>query len=203
MSIELLIGTKNRGKIRELAVLLEDLPVVLRSASDFETIPEPEETGDTFSANAVLKARYYAAKSGLLALADDSGLEVAALNGRPGVYSARYAGHNATNDQRIAKLLREVDRSNDLTRTARFVCAVAISSPNGDIEFSAEGVCDGFIARNPRGTNGFGYDPVFVPEGFKETFGELSDEIKQKISHRARAVGKIIRFLEGFVARST
>lgn len=199
MSLELLIATKNVGKIRELENLLAGLPIILRNASEFEDVIEPEETGETFADNAILKARYYAEKTGLLALADDSGLEVEALNNAPGVFSARYAGENATNEERTAKLLNELEQTNDEKRLAKFICVMAISSEKGEIKFLTEGLCQGKISVNPTGTNGFGYDPIFIPDGFEHTFGEISSEIKQKISHRGRAMEKIIEFLRNFV----
>ncbi len=199
MDLELLIATKNIGKIKELQQLLADLPIVLRSASEFINIREPEETGVTFTDNAILKARYYAEKTGLLALADDSGLEVWALNGAPGVFSARYAGADATNEEKLARLLKELSEKQDEARLARFVCAMAIADQKGEIINLAEGLCEGKIAWQPTGTNGFGYDSIFIPEGFSESFGELSSEIKQKISHRAQATNKIIEFLRNFM----
>jgi XTP/dITP diphosphohydrolase len=199
---ELVIATKNVGKIKELEKLLADLPVRLRSLNDFADVIEPEETGMTFSENAILKAHSYAGQTGIPALADDSGLEVEALSGAPGVLSARYAGASATDANRIEKLLREVKETNDANRRARFVCAMAIADAAGETRFVAEGVCGGVIASTRRGANGFGYDPVFIPDGFSETFGELSGDIKQQISHRARASRKIIQYLRRFYAAS-
>ncbi len=195
---ELLIATKNVGKIKELEKLLADLPVRLKSLNEFPNIIEPEETGATFSENACLKATSYALQTGLISLADDSGLEVEALNGAPGVYSARYAEENATDTEKIEKLLKEVKETNDKNRRARFVCAMAIADETGEIEFIAEGICNGRIALTESGTGGFGYDPIFIPDGFSETFGELSVDIKQQISHRARASFKIIQYLRRF-----
>lgn len=197
---ELLIATKNVGKIKELEQLLADLPFVLRSLRDFPEVIEPEETGLTFAENAVLKAKYYALQTGLPALADDSGLEVSALGGAPGVYSARYAGENTDYDEKIERLLNELRAVSIDNRTARFVCAMAIADEKGEIKYLTEGVCNGKISFKPSGKNGFGYDPVFIPEGFHETFGELSNEIKRQISHRARACEKIIAYLRGFTA---
>ena len=196
----LLVGTKNAGKVREIAELLADLAVNLRSLSEFENIIEPEETGATFAENAALKAAYYARKTGLAALADDSGLEVQALGGAPGVFSARYGGANSSNAQKISKLLGELKDVRTENRAARFVCVMSLANENGEIIFQSEGVCRGEIAFEPRGENGFGYDPVFIPEGFEKTFGELSGEIKSNLSHRAKAIDKIIRFLRGFTA---
>ena len=193
------IATKNVGKIREIEKLLADLPITLRNAGGFENILEPEETGANFAENAGLKAKYYAEKTGILALADDSGLEVEALDWRPGVFSARYGGADATNDEKIARLLNELKHTNDKSRLARFVCSMAIADRNGKIQFLTEGVCQGKIALNPKGNNGFGYDPIFIPEGFSETFGELSGEVKGKISHRSKAIEKIIGYLDDFI----
>ncbi len=198
MKLELLIASKNAGKIKEFRQLLADLPIILHSANEFDAIPEPEETGETFADNAILKARYYAEKTGLIALADDSGLAVDALNGAPGVFSARYAGADATNAERIDKLLKEVSDTPIEKRLARFVCAIAITTQTGKILNLTEATCEGNIAFQPSGTNGFGYDPIFVPNGFSQSFGELSDEIKHKISHRGRAIEKIIEFLHDF-----
>ena len=183
--------------------MLAELPFRLQNLSDFLEIIEPEETGATFAENAALKARYYALQSGIWALADDSGLEVAALNNAPGIYSARYAGENASDSERIVKLLQELDRTSDENRRARFVCAMAIADKTGAIRFAAKGFCDGKIAFEAVGENGFGYDPIFIPDGFAETFGELSNDIKQRISHRKRAICKIIQQLRRFYDTST
>lgn len=195
MSLELLIATKNLGKVKELEKLLSDYPIILRSLNEFENIAEPEEIGKTFADNAILKAQYYAEKTGITALADDSGLEVEALNGVPGVFSARYAGENATDEERTDKLLFELKNVSENKRQARFVCVMAISDKNSIIKHVAEGIVQGQIAFSPKGANGFGYDPIFIPQGFLKTFGEISEEIKQKISHRGRAMEKIIEFL--------
>lgn len=197
---ELFIATKNTGKIREIEDLLAALPIKLRNAGEFAEIVEPEETGATFAENAILKAKYYAEKTGLWSLADDSGLEVEALDGRPGVFSARYAGEDATNAEKIAKILFELRQTDERSRLARFVCSMAVADENGEVQFLTDGVCQGKIAFSPKGNRGFGYDPIFVPAGFSETFGELSDEIKGKISHRGRAIEKIIKYLRDFIA---
>jgi len=198
--MKLVVGTNNAGKIRELHELLEDLPVEIAGLSAFANIADVEETGATFEENAILKAKSYARQTGWWALSDDSGLEVEALGGAPGVFSARYAGENASNDEKIAKLLGELEKTSDPARRARFVCVMALADETGEIRFLTEGVCEGRIARHTRGTNGFGYDPIFVPDGFEETFGELSSTVKREISHRARAIEKIIRYLRSFTA---
>lgn len=193
---QIVIATKNLGKVKELEELLADSPFMLRSLNEFPNAPDVEETGATFADNAILKAKEYAKQTNIWALADDSGLEVAALNGAPGVFSARYAGENATDEEKIAKLLSELEKKDN--RRARFVCAMAMADKTGEIKFLAEGICNGEIALKSSGTNGFGYDPIFIPEGFRQSFGELSGEIKREISHRAQAVAKIIRFLRDF-----
>jgi XTP/dITP diphosphohydrolase len=198
--MELLVATNNAGKIRELNEFLADLPVRIFGLEGFENIFEPEETGATFAENAALKANSYALQTGFWSLSDDSGLEVEALKGAPGIFSARYAGENASDAERISKLLEELAATGDEQRRARFVCAMAIADEKGVIKFLAEGICRGTIALEPRGTNGFGYDPIFVPEGVEQTFGELSSTIKREISHRARAIKKIMRFLRTFTA---
>jgi XTP/dITP diphosphohydrolase len=193
---ELLIATRNAGKIVEVESLLDGLPLRLRSLAEFPEIGEVEETGTTFAENAALKASNYAAQTRLWTLADDSGLEVEALGGAPGVYSARYAGGaGATDAERNAKLLAELSRTRDAERRARFVCVIAISDPSARLVNSSTGICEGRIALAPRGVEGFGYDPVFIPEGYQQSFGELLPEIKQRISHRARALEAARSFL--------
>jgi len=198
--MKLLIGTKNQGKINELRDFLTDLPFEIFSLHDFTHIPEPAETGETFAENAALKAKYYARATGFWAISDDSGLEVKALSGAPGVYSARYAGENASDADRTLKLLEELNSTGDELRLARFVCAISVADAKGAIIFESEGICNGKIAHGLRGENGFGYDPIFIPEGYTETFGELSSTVKAEISHRARALKKIIGFLRDFTA---
>ena len=197
--MDLLIATRNPGKVTELTALLGGLPVRLRALAEFPEIAEVEETGATFAENAELKASAYARASGIWALADDSGLEVDSLGGAPGVLSARYAG-GRSDSERVEYLLREIGKTNNADRSARFVCTIALVDETGQIMHRAEGVCEGMIAAYPRGNCGFGYDPVFIPEGFEQTFGELPVSIKQEISHRARAISQIFGFLRDFTA---
>ena len=197
---ELLIATNNPGKVKELEQLLGKVPVVLRSLGDFTNVTEVEETGSTFAENAILKARGYALQTGMTALADDSGLEIAALNNAPGVLSARYAGENADFDKKMSRLLLEMNEAVDRGRSAQFVCVMALADASGEILFTATGICKGNIALGPRGSGGFGYDPIFMPIGYDRTFGELPDKIKHEISHRAKASALIIRFLLDFIA---
>lgn len=194
-SRELLLATRNAGKIRELCELLGGASFVLRSLAEFPHVPEAEETGETFEENAAIKASFYGGATGLPTLADDSGLEVAALGGAPGVRSARYAGEDAVYDVKIARLLEELRLSGVADRRARFVCVAALFDPATGSVRLFRGVCDGRIADAPRGGGGFGYDPIFVPDGYEESFGQLSSEVKQRISHRARAVAAAREFL--------
>jgi XTP/dITP diphosphohydrolase len=192
---ELLIATGNKGKIAELRALLAALPLRLRNLAEFSGVADVEETGETFSDNAILKARAYAEQTGLWALADDSGLEVDALGGAPGVFSARYGGAGLSDSERVERLLKELSLSASQDRRARFISVIAIADPAGQIQNISTGKCEGWIAPAPRGTGGFGYDPVFIPEGFHQTFGELPPEVKENISHRAHALKAARLFL--------
>jgi XTP/dITP diphosphohydrolase len=212
----LLLGTRNPGKLREIQTILSDIPWPLRSLREFETVGEAAETFATYAENAIAKAQFYASATGLCALADDSGLEVEALARAPGVFSARYAGEGASDAERRALLLSELSRveseSRNLerenrnveqgnrdvecgNRSARFVCVVAIATPSGAVLNLAEGICNGTILSTERGSGGFGYDPLFVPDGFELTFAELADSIKNQISHRALALLQTKEFL--------
>jgi XTP/dITP diphosphohydrolase len=195
----ILIGTTNSGKVRELSELFGMLPVELLGLKDTAVSRDIEETGQTFSENAALKARSYAAETGLFTLGDDSGLEVRALDNRPGIHSARYGGEDLAFPEKIRLLLKELAAIPNADRAARFVCAMSLADPSGKVIFEAEAVCEGTLAAGPRGSGGFGYDPIFVPVGYDLTFGELDDRIKQQISHRACAAAKIIRYLQGFL----
>jgi XTP/dITP diphosphohydrolase len=198
----LVIATRNSGKLTELRQLLRGLPFTLRDLNSFPLIESVEETGATFAENACVKARAYAEQTRSLALADDSGLEVNSLGGAPGVYTARYAGHGASDTQRTDKLLATLSKGISGDRAARFVSAVAIANSGGRILSVSVGVCEGRIAKVPRGSNGFGYDPVFIPDGHSQTFGELSDEVKNQISHRAHALKGALDFLRSLTTAS-
>ena len=191
----LLLGTRNAGKVREIEIILGDLPWQIRSLLEFENVPVAAEDAATYAENAIAKAQFYAREAGLCALADDSGLEVEALGGAPGVLSARYAGAGASDADRRVLLLSELADVKPDDRAARFVCVVAIADPNGNVLNVSEGICPGRITFEPRGQGGFGYDPLFVPDGFNQTFAELADSIKNQISHRARALLKTREFL--------
>jgi XTP/dITP diphosphohydrolase len=193
--ITLLLATQNKGKLKELRQLLADLPLDLYSLSDFPAMEVVPETGLSFSENASLKAVGYARQTGMLALADDSGLEVEALDGAPGLLSARYAGEGASDTVRTAKLLDELSGIPAERRSARFVSAVAIADHEGEVLNVFIGTCDGRIDFAPSGSGGFGYDPVFLPSGHEQSFGQLKPEIKNQISHRARALLAAREFL--------
>ena len=195
----LLIGTNNEGKVREIREMLGGLAIDLCYLGRIPNIIEVDETGSTFAENARLKAVGYAAQSGLVTLADDSGLEVEALDGRPGVLSARYGGEETSFDEKIGLLLAEAAAAGG-GLDASFICAICIASPDGTILAETEGVCRGQLASAPRGSAGFGYDPIFIPDGFDKTFAELSGEQKAQMSHRGRAFSQIIPFLRGFSA---
>ncbi|MGQ9455236.1 MAG: XTP/dITP diphosphatase [Armatimonadota bacterium] len=189
---KLLVATRNRGKVREILAVLSDLPMEIVTLQQYPEAPDVEEAGATFLENAVAKAVAYARFSGLLSLADDSGLEVDALCGAPGVFSKRFG---SCDPERIAKILELMRDVPDEKRTARFRCVVAVASPDGLVE-TCEATLEGFIARHPRGTNGFGYDPImYVPELGKHV-AELGLEEKNAISHRGKALIKARELLK-------
>jgi len=192
----LLLGTRNPGKVKEIASILQDVGWTFSSLEEFASLESPEENGATYAENAIIKARFYATATGRCALADDSGLEVDALAGAPGVFSARYAGEGASDADRRALLLSELARIEANERRARFVSAVAIAAADGTVLNVSEGTCEGRIIFAPRGQGGFGYDPLFVPDGYNQTFAELSAAIKNVISHRARALMQTAQFLK-------
>lgn len=197
---KLLIATNNAGKWQEYALLLADLPIALASPVDEGLVSPVEEHGTTFAENAILKARAYCRLSGLPALADDSGLEVDALDGAPGIYSARYAGEGVSDADRYNKLLAALSDLPAERRSARFRCVIALALPDGTL-LTAEGTCEGIIATAPRGEHGFGYDPIFYLPALGCTMAELSPEVKNRISHRARAVMSIKPALRRLLVR--
>ena len=180
------IATRNKGKLKELQELLKDLNLEILPIDAFN-VGTIEEDGNSFFENAMKKAKITAEKTGLLAIADDSGLEVDALDGQPGIHSARYAGENASDKENNKKLLKELDGVEAQRRTARFRCVIVAYRPDGQF-ISAEGVCQGRIAEKPAGEHGFGYDPIFIPEGYQRTMAQLRREEKNKISHRGKAL---------------
>lgn len=193
-TMEILLATNNQGKVRELVELMGDLPLTVKTLKDYPEIGEIEENGSTFAENALIKAKTAAAASGLLALADDSGLEVDALGGAPGVHSARFAGEpkdDGRNNAKLLDLLKDVPAEQ---RRARFKSVIAVVTLQGE-EHLTEGVCEGQIGFEPKGEDGFGYDPLFYVPEFGMTFSEISLEQKNQISHRGKALRQAARIL--------
>lgn len=189
MTERLLIATHNPGKVAEYKSILADLPVTLTYLDEVGITEDVEETETTFEGNALLKARHYSGLTGLWTWADDSGLEVDALDGRPGVLSARYGGKGLTDADRYRKLLGEMADVPEAQRSARFRCVVALVAPDGQAA-TCDGRLEGRIAYEPKGSNGFGYDPIFYIPGFQCSLAELEKDVKNQISHRAEAAAK-------------
>ncbi|MGI6549780.1 MAG: XTP/dITP diphosphatase [Syntrophomonadales bacterium] len=194
MTTRLVIASRNEKKKRELLQIIEGLELDVVTLNEYPNAPEVEEDGLTFRENAIKKAREIAQFTGCVTLADDSGLEVDALGGRPGVYSARFAGEPSNDERNNQKLLEMLQGVPAPERGARFRCVIAIAFPDGRIE-TAEGTCEGQIGFTPGGLGGFGYDPLFIPDGFNQTFAELSPEVKNRISHRGKALQEASRRL--------
>jgi XTP/dITP diphosphohydrolase len=197
--LEILLGTGNPGKTAEICVALQDLGIHFLTLNDFPQALAVEESGVTYEENAILKATDYARQFGCWTLADDSGLEVDALGGAPGVLSARYAGTDASDADRIDLLLDQIAAAPIDKRQARFVCALVLADSSSRVIHVAHGVCEGTITTAPRGGNGFGYDPIFIPYGYDATFGELPPDIKDVISHRGKALIQMRGFLKSFL----
>jgi XTP/dITP diphosphohydrolase len=191
---KIILATHNIHKARELKTLLSDLDVDVLTLDDISTDIVLKEEGDTFEANAIQKARIVHNRTKLLSLADDSGLEVFYLNGRPGVFSARYAGAEATDEMNNQKLLDEMRGVAPRRRHAQFRSMLALIGDG--LEDMTEGICPGTLGETPRGANGFGYDPIFIPDGFNKTYAELTAEEKNLISHRARSFAKMIKVIK-------
>jgi len=191
----LILGTGNRKKGLEMADLVRPVGLELRTLADFPTVSAVAEDGTTFAANAALKASGYACQLGQWVLADDSGLMVDALDGAPGVFSARYSGASATDGTNNERLLTELHGVPIERRTARFVCRMALADPDGEIRAESEGFCRGRILFDPQGESGFGYDPLFEVQDFLKTFAQLGPVAKGCLSHRARAIGRIVPML--------
>lgn len=188
--VVIVLATRNQGKTSEIREMLKDYPVELLNLDDFGPIPEVVEDGETFDDNAYKKASFTARVLGHPTIADDSGLVVDALNGAPGVYSARYAGENASDEENNLKLLTELDGEEN--RKAAFECVISIAIPTGPA-LTYEGRCEGDIAKEPSGTNGFGYDPLFICSKNKKSFAELSMEEKNAVSHRGSALNEMMK----------
>ena len=200
--MHIVLATRNQHKKQELIALLRGLGITIRTLDDFPEAPEVIEDGDTCEANAMKKAVEIARYTGLTAVADDTGLEVDALGGRPGVFAARYAGEQATYEDNCRKLLHELQGIPAERRRGRFVTVAAIATPDGK-QMSATGVLEGVIAEEPTGSHGFGYDPVFVLPEYGQTLAQLSPEVKNRISHRARAFTQAKTLLEQLMAEQT
>ena len=193
---KVIVATANMGKLREIREICQGLPLELSSLKDhWNPLPAILETGSTFAENAAIKARWVFERKETWSLADDSGLEVDFLNGDPGVRSARYAGVNATDGQNLQKLLAALASCPEKKRTGRFRCAIMFKFSEEE-ELLAEGSCEGRIGHEPKGTGGFGYDPVFIPEGYDLTFAQLEASVKNRISHRAKALISLRRSLD-------
>lgn len=198
---EIVIASRNPHKISEIKALLADLPIRVVAATELPGMPEEiVEDGASFLDNAMIKARAIALASKSFALADDSGLEVPAIGGEPGVNSRWYAGKGATDAENNAKLLDRMAALPDKDRRARFRCVVALASPQGEVLVHTEGSCDGRIIREPKGTGGFGYDPLFLVPGQGKTFGELGETTKNRISHRAEAIRAMRHAIDDLIA---
>lgn len=187
----IVLGTRNRKKAEELIDHLAGLPIEFRTLADFTAAPEVVEDGETFIDNARKKATELARALGQWVLGEDSGLMVDVLDGRPGVYSARYSGAGATDESNNRRLLEELARVPDEKRTAHYVCTAALADPQGNIRAEVEGHCNGRIGREPHGSHGFGYDPLFIIPEYHKTFGELGLIVKRHLSHRSRAIVRL------------
>ncbi len=192
-SQSIVLGSRNRKKSQEIAGLLAAHGITVLSVADFPDVPDVVEDGTSFAENAAKKASEIATCLNCWVIAEDSGLAVDALDGAPGIYSARYSGDGATDDKNNEKLVQELDGVPDEKRGAHYVCNVAVTDPTGAIRLQLEATCGGRIATTPRGTNGFGYDPYFLIPEYHRTFGELSPAVKQQLGHRGRAFRQLIR----------
>lgn len=190
---ELLIGTSNPGKVREIKLALDGLTLILRSLDEYSDLSAPIECGESYADNAIIKATDYARQTGLCVLADDSGLEVDWLDGAPGLHSARFG--SGSDADRVQLLLEKLEGALNGGRRARFVSVVAIVHPTIGLINISEGECRGRINYSPVGSNGFGYDPVFIPDGYEQTFGQLTNDVKAGISHRAKSLALARAFL--------
>ncbi|MCA1057841.1 XTP/dITP diphosphatase [Rossellomorea aquimaris] len=198
MTKRVIIATKNKGKAKEFQHMFAPYGYEVQTLLDLPHIEDVEETGVTFEENAVLKAETVAAELGALVIADDSGLSIDALEGRPGVYSARYAGEEKSDEANMEKVLGELESVEDSDRTARFYCVLAIAGPEMETK-TVTGTCEGMILRDKRGTNGFGYDPIFFVPSLQKTMAELTQEEKSGISHRGHALKKLGNMISDLV----
>ena len=191
----ILLGTTNRDKLREMKRLLDELPIEFRPLTEFPNVTEAEETGATYADNARLKATHYARHTGLATVAEDSGFEVDVLDNEPGVHSARFLGPDATYPQRFAEIYRRVRARGADGSAARFICTLVLATPE-KIEFETRQTVEGELAPEPRGSHGFGYDPIFLYPPFGRTLGEVEEIEKSSVSHRGKAVRAVREFLQ-------
>jgi XTP/dITP diphosphohydrolase len=191
---DLLIGTANEGKIIELQYGLQELPLIIHTLREFKEVNSPAEVGSTYEENALLKARFYQQVTGFSTIADDSGIEAEYLQGQPGVFTARFGGAGLSDTERVHHLLNRMHLADN--RRARFVCVIAFAA--ADFSTTVRGECIGRIALKPHGTGGFGYDPIFIPEGYQQTFGQLPATVKTKISHRGKAIQAVREVIHSF-----
>ncbi len=196
----LIVATKNQGKLREIKELLKDLPLTIVSLADYTDMPEIVEDGKTFRANAIKKALTISRHTGTLVLGEDSGLEVEALGFKPGIYSARFAGDQADDRKNNKKLLAELNGVALKHRRARYRCVAALTDGE-ELIGTVSGSCEGHIALKPKGHNGFGYDPLFLAPEYNKTFGELPPEVKERLSHRGKAMKKVKKLLKHYLER--
>ncbi|MBP9853412.1 MAG: XTP/dITP diphosphatase [Candidatus Omnitrophica bacterium] len=197
---ELVVATKNKGKLREIKELLREFDLKITSLADYPNAPDIVEDGTTFRENALIKANIIAAYTNQLTMGEDSGLSVEALNNAPGIYSARYSGENATDEKNNQKLISELKGVPANKRSAKYHCCIALVDDEKIIDV-VEGECSGFIATEPSGTNGFGYDPYFLIPKYNKTFGELDPSIKSQMSHRAMALQALKKTLKNYINR--
>jgi len=193
--LEIIFASKNPGKIREIKDILKDLKVKILTLNDFLYLPEVKEDGRTFRENALKKAEFFSNFTGKICLADDSGLEIEYLKGKPGIFSSRWGNNDRERIQKILNLLKDVPEDQ---RKAKFVCVLVLFFPDGR-RYIVEGECQGIITNCPRGNSGFGYDPIFLVPEYKKTFAELGEEIKNKISHRAKALNQMIKIIHNLL----
>ena len=195
--MEIVIATKNKGKVREISHFFKDTDISFKSLNDYPEIPEIIEDGNTFEENAIIKAKTTAEILDKTVIADDSGLQVDYLNGRPGVYSSRYSGINADDRSNRIKLLNELNKEkNPLKRKARFVCSMVLWDSREGLIFKTSGICEGTIGFEEKGEGGFGYDSIFIPSGFEKTMAQLTNDEKNRISHRGKALLNLSDFLK-------
>jgi len=193
--LEIIFASKNPGKIREIKDILKDLKVKILTLNDFLYLPEVKEDGRTFRENALKKAEFFSNFTGKICLADDSGLEIEYLKGKPGIFSSRWGNNDRERIQKILNLLKDVPEDQ---RKAKFVCVLVLFFPDGR-RYIVEGECQGIITNCPRGNSGFGYDPIFLVPEYKKTFAEIGEEIKNKISHRAKALNQMIKIIHNLL----